>query len=233
MVQADKGRGFRHAVALHDRVTHTLEKLFGFAGESRAARNKRPEFPSKSPVYTPEAPCPPQKLLTVCQLEISLEPVTLALSFEFAFEPSLQGIEHSRHRNERRGPLALHCANNLARIRGVLKDYCRTQERRHKERQELPEYVAQWHQRDETQRMKPSLIVPVGINPALERLEICQKIPVRPNYAARLSRGARSEKDLRNVISRDGLVGKAFIRPIRRPARRRGRPNTRTSYRVG
>src|SRR5580704_7811506 len=105
MVQADERRGFRHAITLHDRVAHTPEKFFSLGGERRAAGNEGPEFPAKSPVNAPEAPCPPQKFLAICGVEVVLQPVALAARGKIACEPGMQSIEHSRHRNERRGPL--------------------------------------------------------------------------------------------------------------------------------
>src|SRR5580700_8653490 len=99
----------------------------------------------------------------------------------------------------------------------MLEGNRRTQQRRHKQCHELSKDVTKRHQRDESQRMKPALILSIGMNAAFERLQICQKIAMRQNHTARLSCSAGGKKDLRDVISRDGLVGKAFINSLFRP----------------
>ena len=121
----------------------------------------------------------------------------------------MQSVEHARHRNQRRSPLALDRANDFRRIRRKLEHRRRAQQRRHKQRHHLPEDVAQRHQRNKSQRMHPLLILAIRIDAALQRLEVGQKISMRQNDAARLRRRPRRKQNLRNMIPRDRLVGKS------------------------
>ncbi len=91
---------------------------------------------------------------------------------------------------------------------GMLEHHRRAQQRRNKQRHELPEHMAERHQRHEAQRMKPLLVLAIRIDSALERLEIRQKISVGQNDAARLGRRARREENLRDMVASDRLIGK-------------------------
>ena len=62
--------------------------------------------------------------------------------------------------------------------------------------------------------MKPSLIFSIWVYSAFERLEVCQKIAMRQNNTPRLGRCPRSKQDLRDVISRDGLVCETFAKSV-------------------
>ena len=100
------------------------------------------------------------------------------------------------------------------RIGGIFEDDCRAEQRRDEQGHELAEDVAERNQRDEAQRMKPLLVFAIGIDAAFERLEIRQEIAVGQNDAARLAGRAGREENLREVISRDGLVGERCVRSI-------------------
>ena len=157
---------------------------------------------------SPKTPGTPQELLAVRRVKIVLQPAAPSARFEFALDSRVQTIEHARHRNERRGAFSLHGSNNLRRIRRLFEDYSRAQQRRHEQRHELSKYMAERNESDESKGMKPSLILSIGIDPAFERLEICQKIAMRQNDTARLSRRARSKKDLCDMISSDASSAK-------------------------
>src|SRR5579859_3366289 len=75
--------------------------------------------------------------------------------------------------------------------------------------------------------MKPSLIFSIWLDTAFQRLQICQKIAVRQNHAARLGGRPRSEKNLRDVIACDRFVRKVFVQSMARlTSRQRGSHDT-------
>src|SRR5258708_27398146 len=95
-------------------------------------------------------------------------------------------MEHWGNGDHRSRGLALARSNDFRGTCGRLKNYRRTQQRRNEQRHELPEDVAERHERNEAQRMKPTLMLAIGFDAALERLEIRQEIPVRQHHAASL-----------------------------------------------
>ena len=93
MIQADERCGFRHAVALHDRVTYAFEELFGFGGERRTAGNEGPELPAKPTVNAAESPGAAQEFFAVRRVKSFREPA--ALSARFAIRAR---SPHAKHR---------------------------------------------------------------------------------------------------------------------------------------
>ncbi len=58
--------------------------------------------------------------------------------------------------------------------------------------------MAERHQRDKAQRMKPALVFPILSDAAFQRLQVRQKISVGQNNAARLGGRPRGVKNFRN-----------------------------------
>src|SRR5207253_2139476 len=102
-------------------------------------------------------------------------------------------------------------ANHFGGAGRRLEDNCCPEQWWHEQSHELPEDMAKRDERYKAQWMQPALILAVRRDPSLKRLEIGQKISVGENYAPRLGRGARGEKDLRDVISCDGLVSQGLV----------------------
>src|SRR2546423_15322384 len=102
----------------------------------------------------------------------------------------MQKIKHARNGDERGGALLLYGANDFGGIAGRFENYRGAEERRNKQSHELAEDMAQGNERNEAQRVKPTLVFAILIEATLQRLEICQKIAVGENEAAGLGGGA-------------------------------------------
>src|ERR1700757_4984735 len=116
-----------------------------------------------------ETPGAPQEFLTVCGSVGAAQPLALPASFEVSRQMVPQKIEHMRNRDKRRGPFAFYSPYHIARLRRRLEDDTRPKQRRHENRHELPEDVAQWHKRNKPQRMEPALVFAVRLDALLER----------------------------------------------------------------
>src|SRR5271166_1453580 len=75
------------------------------------------------------------------------------------------------------------------------------QQLRQENSEELPEDVAQRQQVEKTQGMEDALVSQVRADPALQRLQVGEDVPVRNDHTARLSGGARGEDDLHDVVA--------------------------------
>src|SRR5256714_13753345 len=110
----------------------------------------------------------------------------------------MQKIKHARNGDERGGALLLYGANDFGGIAGRFENYRGAEERRNKQSHELAEDMAQGNERNEAQRVKPTLVFAILIEATLQRLEIGQKIAVGENDAAGLGGGARGVQDFGN-----------------------------------
>ena len=96
------------------------------------------------------------------------------------------------------GALLLYGANDFGGIAGRFENYGGAEERRNKQSHELAEDMAQGNERNEAQRVKPTLVLAILIEATLQRLEIGQKIAVGENDAAGLGGCARGVQDFGN-----------------------------------
>src|ERR1700674_4776291 len=113
----------------------------------------------------------------------------------------MKKIKHPRNGDECGGALMVDGANDFGGIARRFENNRGTEDRRNEERHELAEYMAQWNECDEAQRVEATLVFAIRIDPALERFKVRQKIAVRENDPARLGRRARSVKDFGNGAS--------------------------------
>src|SRR5438046_574175 len=90
----------------------------------------------------------------------------------------MQKIKHARNGDERGGALLLYGANDFGGIAGRFENYGGAEERRNKQSHELAEDMAQGNERNEAQRVKPTLVFAILVEATLQRLEIGQKIDV-------------------------------------------------------
>src|SRR5260370_41172080 len=116
----------------------------------------------------------------------------------------MKKIKHARNGDERGGAFLLDGAKDFGGIAGRFENDRGSEKRRNEQRHELSEDGAQRNERDETQRVKPTLVFAIRIDAALQRLEVRQKISVRQHNAARLRRPARSVKNFGNQAPRGG-----------------------------
>ena len=105
-----------------------------------------------------------------------------------------------RDGDERGGAFALHGAQDFGGICRRLEDDSGAEQRRNEDRYELSKDVAEWNERDETERVKPALVFAIRIDAAFKRLEIGEEVAVREDDAARLGGGAGGEENLCDVV---------------------------------
>src|SRR5260370_41172213 len=103
-----------------------------------------------------------------------MQPSRFALAFEFPLDSCMKKIKHARNGDDCGGAFFLDRANDFGGIAGRFENDCGSEERRNEQRHELPEDVAQWNERDETQRVKPALVFAIRIDATLQRLKVCQ-----------------------------------------------------------
>src|SRR2546421_5767415 len=202
VIQADERSRLRHAVALNNGIAHRLKKILSFVRKSCPAGNERPEFPAKAPVDSAKHPGALEKFSALRTFKSALQPLRFPLAFEFSLDSCMKEIEHPRNGDKRRGSLLLDAAHNLRGIARRFENDGGPKQRRNKQRHELSEHVAQRNERDESQRVKPTLIFPVLFDPTFQRLKVCQKIAMSQNNTARLGCRAGCVKNLGNGASR-------------------------------
>ena len=134
------------------------------------------------------------------------KPTPPAARFNFAQETVAQGVQHPWNGDQRCGPLALYRANDLSRIGRALEDDGGAEKRRYHQSHELPENVAERHQRDKPQRVKPPFPFAVWLDAALEWLKIRQEIAMRKDDPARFRRRPRCEEDFGHGVASEGVV---------------------------
>ena len=98
-------------------------------------------------------------------------------------------------------------AENFRRLLGIFEDDRGAEERRHEERHELAEDVAQRNDGDEAQRVKPALVFSVLGDALFQWFEIREEIAVGQDNATRLAGGAGGEENLRDMAAGNGLIG--------------------------
>ncbi len=188
VIEADEGCGFGHAITLHNGVTDAAEELH--RRKCRAARDKRPEFPSEASVDAAESPRATKEFLPVGRFERTREPLFLLRRREVALDSRMKPVEHTRHGNQSGSALALDRANDLGRIRRRLKHNRRTEQRWNEQSHDLAEDVAERDERNEAQRMHPLFVTAIRIDTAFEWLEVGEEVSVGKDDASRFGRGA-------------------------------------------
>jgi len=138
-------------------------------------------------------------------------------------EVCAEGIKHAGNGDEGGGAFALNGTSDFSGVGGVFEDDGGAEQWWNEEGHELAEDMAQRNKRDEAKRMEPFFVLAIGIDAALERLEIGEEISVGEDDAARFGCGAGGEEDLRDVVAGDGLVSERFLRWIRRSHAQRSR----------
>ena len=198
MIEADQRSGLRHAVSLDNGIAQTPEKFFCITRKRRAPGDQSPELPAEAAMDAAKHPSATKKSSACCLFKGAVQPLRLALAFEFPFDSRMKKIKYAGNRNERSGVFLFDGANDFSRIAGRFEDHGGSEERRNEQRRELAEDVAQRNEREEAQRVKAPLIFAIRIHPTLQRLKVRQKIAMGENDAARLGRCARSVKDCGN-----------------------------------
>ena len=209
VIDADERSGFRQPVSLNHGIAHAAEKGFRPGGKRRAPREKCPELPSELAVDAAEFPGAPKEFFAFGGAEFRVEllvPSAVCLRLDVALDFPAQGIEHARHGDEQRGALAANGAHNFRGVERFLEDDRGTHQRRNEDPEELAEDVAQRKQIHEAQGMKETLVFQIGLNSALERLEIRENVAVREDHAAGLGGRTGSEHNLGDVIPSQWLV---------------------------
>ena len=206
MIEADQRSGLRHAVSLDNGIAQTPEKFFCITRKRRAPGDQSPELPAEAAMDAAKHPSATKKSSACCLFKGAVQPLRLALAFEFPFDSRMKKIKYAGNRNERSGVFLFDGANDFSRIAGRFEDHGGSEERRNEQRRELAEDVAQRNEREEAQRVKAPLIFAIRIHPTLQRLKVRQKIAMRENDAARLGRCARSVKNFGNGASYGGVT---------------------------
>src|SRR5271167_4692213 len=75
--------------------------------------------------------------------------------------------------------------------------------------------MAEWQQIEKAQRMEDSLILQIGADLPLQRLQVGKNIAVRDHHAAGLGRRAGGEYDLDDVVARYSGIADRPVRELR------------------
>ena len=191
---------------MRDGVAQPAEELLGFCRKRRSAGDERPKLPAEPAVEATESPGAAEEMLAMRFGEGGGKPTLPIARFDFAQETVAQGVQHPWNGDQRCGPLALYRANDLSRIGRALEDDGGAEKRRYHQSHELPENVAERHQRDKPQRVKPPFPSAVWLDAALEWLKIRQEIAMRKDDPARFRRRPRCEEDFGHGVASEGVV---------------------------
>ena len=114
---------------------------------------------------------------------VSSEALQKTLVFEIALDLFLQRLQHARHRDQNRNPLASNGADDLAWFQAVLKNYRPAHELRKKNPQKLPEDVAQRQQVQKANRVDEAFVLEILLNLRLQRCHVRENIAMRDDNA--------------------------------------------------
>src|ERR1700726_2352285 len=103
------------------------------------------------------------------------EPFAPAPRTDFLLECSTNGVEHARNGYQCGGAVAFDGAQNFLRLLRVFENKGRTEKRRNEKTHELAKNVAERNERNESQRMEPTLVAAVFFDSLFERFEVSEK----------------------------------------------------------
>ena len=146
MIHANERSRLSEPVSLNNSETEPSPEFFGLAIKGCPAGNKRPELPSKFLMNAAEHPPAAQKVFAfrggIIVAEFRELPCVVQIAFDFFFER----VDHARHRNQHRNPLAPDRTDYVARPQRFLKEDCAPQKRRQVNSKKLAEDMTQRQQ---------------------------------------------------------------------------------------
>src|SRR5712691_10191270 len=172
MIEADQRCRLRHAVTLDNGISHALEKILRLTRQRRASGKESPELPAEPAMDAAKHPGAAKKFPVFCLFKGASQPWRFLARREVPLDSGAQQVQHARYCDQRRGALAPDRSNDFRGIRRGFENHGGAEERRNEQRQELPEDMAQRNECYETQRVKPALIFSIGLDAALEGLEV-------------------------------------------------------------
>ena len=194
MVHADDRSCLGQTIPLDDENSDAGPRVLEFARQSGAPGDDGPEFPSQTAMQGTSLP----PAFRDSGDPVKVNPDVPGLSIQL--EERCYLLEEPGNGDEYGHPLTFEDLDDVGRGQGMCENHRTSEQRRNEQTHDLAEKVAQGEQTKGADRLKGCGQVPIAVEFGLEGAQVGRQALMAMNDAFGVSRGARGEDDLGDVL---------------------------------